>query len=147
MPVVPEPTQTSAMTVPTATSERRNSFATLSTVTEEPETTDDKSDTTSEAPASLFSHTEPVSIVLPEAPTEVPAMLIPAKNPKLYQLVQMSGEGSFWWDSTDSTESGGLGQTFTPPQQDPCFPVEYGKSRLVCLLSFFDQIKVRILPL
>ena len=41
-------------------------------------------------------------------------MLIPAKNPKLYQLVQMSGESSFWWDSTDSADAatGGLGQNF-----------------------------------
>jgi len=125
---------------PSTTSERRESFSALSTVTEESETADDRSDTASvNAPASLFSHTEPVSIVLPDAPTDVPQMLIPAKNPKLYQLVQMSGEGSFWWDSTDSTESGGLGQTFDPPPAGPDGPVEDGKSRLVCLLKLFSS--------
>ena len=79
------------------------------------EAAEDQSETKSEAPESLFSHTEPVSMVLPEAPTDVPQMLIPEKNPKLYQLVQMSGESSFWWDSTDSADAatGGLGQNFS----------------------------------
>ena len=70
-------------------------------------------DSTSLAPQSLFSHTESVQMELPEAAADVPPMLIPAKNPKLYQLVQMSGESSFWWDSTDSSDQdGALG---TPP--------------------------------
>ena len=95
---------------------RRDSFTTLSTVVEETEAADDRSDTASVARVSLFSQ-DPASIVLPDAPTDVPAMLIPAKNPKLYHLVQMSGEGSFWWDSTESNEPGELGHNFarSPP--------------------------------
>ncbi len=56
---------------------------------------------------------------MPEAPTEVPPLLVPEKNPKMYQLVQMSGESSFWWDSTDSDEGtfeAGLSQSFSPFQ-------------------------------
>jgi hypothetical protein len=59
------------------------------------------------APQSLFSQSETSEMPMPEAPSEVPPMLIPAKNPKLYQLVQMSGESSFWWDSTDSSNADG----------------------------------------
>ena len=75
-------------------------------------------DSSTLAPESLFSHSENVEMDLPEAPVEVPPMLIPAKNPKLYQLVQMSSESSFWWDSTDSSNpdgaigSPGSGQNF-----------------------------------
>ena len=28
---------------------------------------------------------------------------IPKRNPKMYQLVAMESESSFWWDSVDST--------------------------------------------
>ena len=59
-------------------------------------------------PQSLFSQPD-ASMVLPDAPTDVPPMLIPAKNPKLYQLVQMSGESSFWWDSSESADAGAGG--------------------------------------
>ena len=75
-------------------------------------------DSSTLAPESLFSHSESAEMELPEAPVEVPPMLIPAKNPKLYQLVQMSSESSFWWDSTDSSNpdgaigSPGSGQNF-----------------------------------
>ena len=30
-------------------------------------------------------------------------MKIPKRNPKMYQLVAMESESSFWWDSVDST--------------------------------------------
>ena len=30
-------------------------------------------------------------------------MNIPKRNPKMYQLVAMESESSFWWDSVDST--------------------------------------------
>jgi len=65
-------------------------------------------------PQSLFSQPD-ASMILPDAPTDVPPILIPAKNPKLYQLVQMSGESSFWWDSSESSDAGtsGLVQNFT----------------------------------
>jgi hypothetical protein len=130
-----EPTRTSVATIPAtaavaspATLKRSDSFSALSTVVEEAESTDEKSETVSEAPASLFSTAEQASMVLPEAPADVPPMLIPAKNPKLYHLVQMSGEGSFWWDSTDSTDSGGLGPDFPNPDQGSGYPVDEGKS-------------------
>ena len=89
---------------------RRDSFNTLSTVIEAVEE-EDQSETNSEAPQSLFSHTESTEI-LPEAPTDVPPLLIPEKNPKLDQLVQMGSDSSFWWDSTDSSGGGGLVQNF-----------------------------------
>lgn len=90
---------------------------------------DDRSDAASEARVSLFSRYDPVSIVLPDAPTDVPPMLIPSKNPKLYHLVQMSGEGSFWWDSTESNEPGELGHNFSRAS-GPSGLVEDGNVRL-----------------
>ena len=41
---------------------------------------------------------------LPEAPEAEPEVVVPDRNPKLYQLVAMSEESSFWWDSVDANE-------------------------------------------
>ena len=53
-----------------------------------------------------------VKVDLPEAPTTVPDINLQPRNPKLYELVSMSQDASFWWDSVDSDEtlqfSGGL---------------------------------------
>ena len=35
----------------------------------------------------------------------IPEVKIPKRNPKLYQLVAMESEASFWWDSVDSSIS------------------------------------------
>lgn len=87
---------------------------------------------------------------LPEAPVEVPPLLVPEKNPKMYQLVQMSGESSFWWDSTESDEGSvgaGLSQNFSQFQSRITndFVNEISDDgnfkrvlvRWVCLLEFF----------
>lgn len=40
---------------------------------------------------------------LPEAPADEPNINISERPPKLYQLVNVSQETSFWWDSVDAT--------------------------------------------
>lgn len=41
------------------------------------------------------------SVSLPPAPEMEPDLAIPKGHPKMYQLVAMSEESSFWWDSVD----------------------------------------------
>ena len=38
-----------------------------------------------------------------EEDQSIPEVKIPKRNPKLYQLVAMESESSFWWDSVDSS--------------------------------------------
>ena len=53
-------------------------------------------------------------------------MKIPKRNPKMYQLVAMESESSFWWDSVDSTvnlnddreQRGGDDQKFVETDDD-----------------------------
>ena len=49
---------------------------------------------------------------LPEAPTDEPEVNMQPRNPRLYELVSMSQDTSFWWDSVDAEEgcefTGGL---------------------------------------
>ena len=53
-----------------------------------------------------------VKVDLPEAPTDEPEVKMQPRNPRLYELVSMSQDTSFWWDSVDAEEgcefSGGL---------------------------------------
>lgn len=91
-------TSVASATTPSLLLKRHDSFTNLSTVLE-----DDDEDVRSE---SLFSTTTLNASEMVEVgpAADVPPMLMPDKNPKMYQLVQMSGESSFWWDSTDSDE-------------------------------------------
>jgi hypothetical protein len=112
-----------------ASTKRRDSFSALSTVAEEAD--EDRSDTASEAQVSLFSHAEPESMILPEAPTNVPPILIPAKNPRLYELVQMS---SFWWDSADSNDSADFAHAVNtcPPEMSVAVGKRFRRSAVQC---------------
>lgn len=51
-------------------------------------------------------------VILPEAPTDEPEVTMQPRNPRLYELVSLSQDTSFWWDSVDADEglefTGGL---------------------------------------
>ena len=58
-------------------------------------------------PPKLFNdddkHVKPVE--LPQLPEDAPPVVLPKKNPKLYELVNLSQDSSFWWDSVDTNAS------------------------------------------
>ena len=41
------------------------------------------------------------TVDLPEAPMDAPEIKLPERNPKLYSLMSMGTDSSFWWDSVD----------------------------------------------
>jgi len=82
-------------------------------------------------PVSFSGHPEGKSTLdrLPAAPSDIPPILVSEKNPKMYQLVQMSNESSFWWDSAESDEGSaatGLFQNLSLFYQHMTDDVEYG---------------------
>jgi len=66
---------------------------------------------------------------LPAAPSDIPPIMVSEKNPRMYQLVQMSDESLFWWDSAESDEgsaAAGLFQNLSPFSQCMTDDVKYG---------------------
>jgi hypothetical protein len=45
-----------------------------------------------------------IPVELPSLPESQAEVVLPERNPKLYELVQMSEDSSFWWDSVDANE-------------------------------------------
>ena len=68
-----------------------------------------------------------------EAADDVAPLNMPKKNPKLYQLVQMSQEGSsFWWDSVDAA-----GQAYVEDDEDDIDMAMFNS-------SFESEISLRV---
>lgn len=57
-------------------------------------------------PPKIFGEEDDPSkpVELPEAPAEEPTLSLPTRNPKLYSLMSMGQDSSFWWDSVDAAE-------------------------------------------